>query len=476
MVRAASKRWVLPFLVLGVGCEMGPNYKRPQVEVTAVFRNQAQAEAVSFADQPWWEVFSDPVLKDLIGRALAQNYDVRTAVARVDEYRARAGIQSSAYLPTLNVGGGFSRGRNSDYVPGCGKTGSQVYAQAGFSWELDLWGRLRRLNEASLAAYLGSRDIRRGVYLATAAQVAQAYFELRELDARLEIARDTTRAFQETYDLFNRRFEGGASSGLETARAEAALADAAGAIPDLERQVAAQENLLSFLVGRAPGPIPRGSGLQAQPLPPKVPSGLPSALLERRPDVREAEQELVAANALVGVAQANYFPTLSLTGLLGGISPEANQLFGFGKDWSLGPALNFAPFQGLKLKDQKAAAVAQWEQARAHYEATVAGTFRELATLLSDSQKLAELETQKARSVAAYQAAVRMATERYTTGLSSYVEVLEAQQHLFPAQNSLAQVRLSRLVNTVQLYKALGGGWNLKDPGDPGAWTAPKPQ
>ena len=474
MWRVHSKRWVLPFLLVSVGCELGPNYKRPQVAVTPVFRDQAQAEAVSFADQPWWEVFSDPVLKQLIGEALEHNYDVRQAVARVEEYRARAGIRSADYLPTLDVGTGFTRGRNSDYVPGGGKTGNQINAQAGFSWELDLWGRLRRLNEASLADYLGSQDIRRGVYLATAAQVAQAYFELRELDARLDIARDTTRAFQETYDLFNHRFEGGASSGLETARAEAALADAAGFIPDLERQVAAQENLLSFLVGRAPGPIPRGSGLQVQPLAPRIPAGLPSALLERRPDVREAEQELVAANALVGVAQANYFPTLSLTGLLGGISPEANQLFGRGKAWNLGPALNFAPLQGLKLKNQKAAAVAQWEQARTHYEATVAGTFREVATLLSDTQKLGELETQKARSVAAYQSAVRMATERYTTGLSSYVEVLEAQQQLFPAQNNLAQVRLARLVNTVQLYKALGGGWNLKDPGQPGAWTAPK--
>ena len=474
MFRVDSKQWVMPFLLLSLGCELGPNYRRPQVEVAPVFRDQPQAEAASFADQPWWEVFSDPVLKGLIGEALEHNYDVRTALGRVDEFRARAGIQSSAFLPAFGLDTGFSRGRNSDFVPGGGKTGNQVYAQAGFSWELDLWGKLRRLNEASLAQYLGSQDIRRGVYLATAAQVAQAYFELRELDARLEIARDTTRAFQETYDLFNRRFEGGAASGLETARAEAALADAAGTIPDLERQLAAQENLLAFLVGRAPGAIPRGSGLQAQPLPPKIPAGLPSALLERRPDVREAEQELVAANARVGVAKANYFPTLSLTGLLGGLSPEANSLFGAGKDWSLGPGLSFAPFQGLALRDQKAAAVAQWQQARAHYEATVAGCFREVATLLSDTRKLAELETQRTRSVAAYQIAVRMATERYQTGLSSYVEVLEAQQQLFPAQNNLAQVRRSRLVNVVQLYKALGGGWNLKDPERADAWSAPK--
>ena len=465
MRHARMKHMGIPALVLGLGCALGPDYKRPQVEVAPQFRDQAQAEAASYADQPWWEVFSDPALKALIAESLERNFDVRTAIQRVEEYRARAGIEHSDYLPTVTVGAGFSRGRNSDYVPGGGKTGDMVSAQAGFSWELDLWGRLRRLNEASLAQYLASQDIRRGVDLATTAQVAQAYFELRELDARLDIARAATKAFQDTYDLFERRFQGGASSGLETARAEAALADAAGFVPDLERQIRAQENLLSFLVGRAPGPIPRGSGLEAQPLAPRIPAGLPSALLERRPDVREAEQILVAANAEVGVAKANYFPTLSLTGLLGGLAPEANALFGPGKEWSLGPALTFAPLQGLRLKYQKAAAVAQWEQARTHYEAVVSGSFREVSTLLNAYQKLAELESQKARSVAAYQAAVHMATERFSNGLSSYIEVLEAQQQLFPAQNGLAQVRLARLVNAVQLYKALGGGWNLKDPG-----------
>jgi multidrug efflux system outer membrane protein len=349
-----------------------------------------------------------------------------------------------------------------------------VNAQASFSWELDLWGRLRRLNEASMAQYLASQDTRRGVYLATAATVAQAYFELRELDARLDIARSNVKAFQETYDMFERRFQGGAASALETARALAALGDAQGVIPDLERQIGAQENLLSFLVGRSPGPIARGLGLDAQPLPPQVPAGLPSALLERRPDLREAEQQLVAANALVGVAQADYFPTLSLTGLLGGYSHEVDELFGRGKEWSLGPAVNFAPLQGARLHYQKAAAVAQWEQAKAQYEAAVNGSFREVATLLTACQKLAELEALRASTVTAHQESVRQATLRYTNGLANYSEVLEAQQELFPAQNNLAQVRLSRLVNLVQLYKALGGGWNLKDPGNPGAWSAPK--
>ena len=461
-------------LVLATGCALGPNYRRPQVEASGQFRAQAQAEAASFADQPWWEVFGDPVLKDLIGQALARNYEVRAAVQRVAEYRARAGIERSDYLPQINIGAGFTRGRYSDYVASGGITGDMLNAQAALSWELDLWGRIRRLNEASLAQYLSSRESQRAVFLATAAEVARAYFELRELDARLEIARSTTQAFQETYDLFNRRFTGGAASRLETARAEAAQATAAASIPSLERQIQGQENLISFLVGRNPGPIPRGAGLNAQPLPPGIPAGLPSALMERRPDLREAEQQLVAANALVGVAQANYFPTLSLTGLLGGEAPHVSQLFGKGKEWSIGPVLNLAPLQGARLKFEKAAAVAQWEQARTRYEAAVTGAFGEVSTLLAAYQKLAEEETQQARAVAAYQEAVSLATLRYSAGLSSYMEVLEAQQQLFPAQNSVAQARLSRLVTMVQLYKALGGGWSLKDPGDPGAWAAPR--
>ncbi len=468
------KRLIPPLLLVLVGCKVGPTYQRPQVEVVAQFREQSKAEAASLADQPWWEVFSDPVLKDLIEQALEHNYDVRTAVERVAEYRARAGIERSDYYPGINLSTAYTRGRNSDYVPGGGVTGSSISVQGSFSWELDLWGRLRRLNEAALARYLASEDTRRGVYLATAAQVAQAYFELRELDSRLDIARSNVKAFQETYDLFERRFQGGAASALETARARAALGDAEGLVPDLENQIEAQENLLSFLVGRSPGPIPRGLGLEAQPLPPRIPAGLPSVLLERRPDLREAEQQLVAANALVGVAQADYFPTLSLTGLLGGYSHEVDELFGRGKEWSLGPVVNFAPLQGSRLQYQKAAAVARWEQARTGYEAAVNGSFREVATLLTAYQKLAELEAVRARTVTAHQESVRQANLRYSSGLATYFEVLEAQQELFPAQISLAQARLSRLVTMVQLYKALGVGWNLKDPGDPGSWSAPK--
>jgi len=469
-MRAEVKPLALPLLlVLLTACEVGPNYKRPQLEFVGQFRAQAQAEAASLADQPWWEVFGDPVLKNLIGQALGNNYDVRTAVQRVEEYRALASMERTDYQPAFTPGAGAERGRSSPYTAGGGAFGNSLNAQIGLSWELDIWGRLRRMNEAARARFLASQEARSGVYLATAAQVAQAYFELRELDSRLAIARSTTQAFQETCELFDQRFQGGAASRLETARAEAALAGAAGFIPDLERQIQAKENLLSYLVGRNPGPIPRGTGLQAQPLPPGIPAGLPSALLERRPDLREAEQSLVAANAAIGVAQANYFPVLSLTGLLGGVAPRVGQMFGSGKEWDLDAGLNGPTLQGLRLKYQKAAVVAQWEQARTHYEAAVSAAFGEVSSLLVAYQKLADVETQDAKAVAAYQEAVALATMRYRAGLSSYMEVLEAQQQLFPAENSLSQARLNRLATLVQLYKALGGGWNLQDPG---AWKA----
>ena len=451
-------------LMLATGCALGPNYKRPAVSIMDGFRGHSPAEAASLADQPWWEVFGDETLRALIAQGLEHNYEVRTAVWRVEEYRARAGIERTDWLPQITPTAMWERGRISSFNPGGGTTGSIFDLHASLSWELDLWGRIRRMNEAARAQYLGAQEQRRGVYLSTVAQVAQAYFELRELDARLEIAKATTAAFQETANLFNRRLAGGTASALETARAEAALATASSYIPNLERQIQAQENLLSFLVGRNPGPIPRGMDLGAQVLPPRIPAGLPSNLLERRPDIQAAEQDLVAANAAVGVTMAGYFPTLSLTGLLGGVAPHMADLFGPGKEWLIAPTLSGPSLQGLRLKYQKEARVAQWEQTKTRYEAVVTSAFAEVSTALSAYEKLAEVEQRQARAVAAYQTAVRLATLRYVAGLSSYVEVLDAQQQLFPAQNTLSQVRLSRLLTMVQLYKALGGGWKLEDP------------
>jgi outer membrane protein, multidrug efflux system len=467
---------------LVAGCAVGPTYKRPPVTVPELTRGQVgPAEAASLADQPWWEIFGDDSLKALVDEALRNNYDVRAAAWRVEEFRARAGIARSGLFPQIGYQADWSRSLQSEFVVPGARPVNLHDVNLGLSWEIDLWGRVRRLSEAALAQYLSTREARRGVLLSVVSEVGQAYFELRELDAQLEIARRTTETFQGTFDLFNRQLAGGVTNQLVVSRAEAALGTAAAAIPNLERLIVAQENLLCFLVGRNPGPIPRGQSLTEQTLPPVVPAGLPSTLLvpaglpstllERRPDLLQAEQQLISANANVGAAMASFFPTISLTGSFGGVSPEVSDLFQAGKTWSVAAGLTGPLFQGLRLKNQYDVNVAQWEQAKVQYEAAVTNAFGEVSTTLVAHQKLAEVETQLARSVAAYQEAVRLANIRYFAGLSSYVEVLDAQQQLFPAENSLGQVRFSRLFNFVQLYKALGGGWNTGDP----AWARPIP-
>ena len=456
---------VLPFLL--PACAVGPDYKRPPVTVPEAIRgapaNEATA-AASLADRPWWEIFADDALKNLIDEALRNNYDVRRAAWRVEEFRARAGIARSELYPQIGYQAAWARGRLSEFVQPGSTTVNLHHVNLGLSWEIDLWGRVRRLSEAGLAQYLSTEEARRGVLISVVSDVAQGYFDLRELDERLAIARRTTAAFQETYDLFSRQAAGGIASQLEVARAEAALRVASATVPDLERQIVAQENRISFLVGRNPGPIPRGAGLTEQALPARVPAGLPSALLERRPDVREAEQQLVSANAEVGAAVAGFFPTISLTGAFGGVSSDLSDLLQTGKAWSIAAGLTGPLFQGLRLKNQYDTDVALFEQARVRYESAVTNAFGEVSTALSAYQKLAAAEEERARSVAAYQDAVRLANIRYGAGMSSYVEVLDAEQQLFPAENALAETRLARLDSLVALYKSLGGGWAPEDP------------
>ncbi len=289
------------------GCAMGPNYRRPPVAVPDRFYGeQAAAEARTLADLPWWEVFDDPVLEGLVAEALKNGYETRLAASRVEEARARYGVARSDLFPVAGYQAGWERTRLDQFANPDNKTDTKWTAKVGFSWELDLWGRIRRLNEAARARYLATEEARRGVLLSLTSDVATAYFELRELDAELEIARRTTAAFQDTYDLFNRRLEGGAASALETSRAEASLGQVAAQIPELERAIVARENQINLLLGRRPQPIPRESPVAS--LPPAIPAGLPSTLLERRPDLREAEQQLVAANAGIGAAKAAFFP------------------------------------------------------------------------------------------------------------------------------------------------------------------------
>ncbi|HYL05281.1 MAG TPA: efflux transporter outer membrane subunit [Thermoanaerobaculia bacterium] len=468
------------------GCAAGPNYRRPAVAVPEQLRGQpgegaaGGGQSASLADQAWWQLFKDDALQGLIEEAQRNAYDLRLAVWRVEEARAAAGIASAQYWPQVQVQGQWTRSRQSPAGVGAGGASGASGAgspplnlydvNAGLSWEIDLWGRIRRTNEAALAQTLASEEARRGVLLSLVSDVATAYFQLRELDEQLAIAKRTAAAFQGSYDLFKRRLDAGAASALDTASAEVSLASAAAAVPDLERQIEAQENRLSLLLGRVPGTVPRGAALADQAMPPAVPAGLPSDLLRRRPDLRQAEQQLVAANANVGVAVANFFPTVSLTGAFGGVAPQLAGIFGAGRAWSLGGGLLSPVVQGRRLAAQHRVAVAQWEEAKVEYERSVNNAFSEVATALVAYQKLAGVESEQARAVAVNRDAVRLSNQRYLGGRSDYLEVLQAQQAQFLAENALAQTHFNRLASLVQLYKALGGGWQLADQ----EWAGPR--
>ena len=455
------------------GCTIGPDYKRPAVARPETFRGQATAEAASLADVPWWEAFQDPILKGLIQDALGSNYDVRIAAARVQEARANLGVARSDYFPSLDYGVGASRAR---MLPGVlGGVGAQApatdlySATMSMSWELDIWGRIRRSNEAARATLLSTEDARRGVWLTLVGDLAQAYFQLLALDVQLQIARDSTQAYQGTYDLFLDRLNHGIASKLETSRALGALGVAQATIPQLERDIVARENQIRILLGKAPGPIPRGQPMYQQPVVPAVPAGLPSALLERRPDLRQAEQQLVAANARIGVAKAEFFPKLSLTTLFGTASPEVSALTGGAATiWAVTGMFSGPLFNAGRTLGTYRASIAQWEQVRLQYEQAVLIALREVSDALTALAKLTDAEAGQDTAVRALADAVDHATDRYRQGLASYYEVLEAQQQLYPAQITLAQIRQDRLLTYVRLYKALGGGWNLSD----AQWTA----
>lgn len=460
--------------VVAAGCSVGPRYQAPQIELPTELRGAAEPApaagdpTASLADRSWWELFGDPVLAALIDQALREGHDVRLAAWRVEEARAAAGIAASSRLPAVSAGAGWSRGRSPLVGP---ETFDQVDVQLGVSWEIDLWGRLRHLDEAARARYLASEEAQRGVMLSLVGDVATTYFHLRALDLELDIARRSAEAFAQTHSLFETRLEAGLASGLETSSAEALQAAAAASIPDLERQIVAQENRLAVLLGHLPTSSPRGAALDAQMLPPEVPAGLPADLLQRRPDLRQAEQELIAANAEVGVAVAEMFPTLRLTGLFGGVAPEVSDLLSAGKNWSVGGGLLSPLFQGQQLSNQRRAAVARWEQAKVRYEASVTRALAETSTALVAYQELAKVEREQERSVDASRAAVHAANARYLSGLADYLEVLQAQRQLFPAELARTRTRFERLATLVEIYQALGGGWQLADD----AWSAPQP-
>jgi multidrug efflux system outer membrane protein len=434
-------------------CTVGPAYQKPVVPVPDQFYGAGPAQAASLADTAWFDVFRDPALRALIEEALRNGYDARIAASRVEEARARYGIAGAARFPDVDYQAATGYGRQA------GETGGAILANVAAAWELDLWGRIRHLNEAARAQYLASEEGQHAVQLALVAEVAAAYFDLRELDRELDIARRTTTAFQDTFDLFDRRLRGGTASAVETSRAEALLANASAQIPLLEADIIATENDLNVLLGRTPGPIARGESVDQQPLPAEVPAGLPASLLLRRPDVRAAEQELIAANANVGVAEAAFYPTLSLTGLLGVQSSDLSELFTEGRVWRIQAGLLGPLFNAGRLRNQRRVAVAQFDQARIRYEESVTTALADVSTTLVSLQRLADAEAARERALRANQEAVRLVNLRYTSGLSAYFEVLDAMQQLFAAENALARTHRDRLVALVRFYRALGGGW-----------------
>jgi multidrug efflux system outer membrane protein len=446
------------------GCAaVGPNYSRPELMPPQQFRfDERVAQAETLADAPWWQVFDDPTLQALIRDALAHNLDLRTAAARVEEARARAGIARSFLYPHVDgvtnysfrqaSGSSDSTLRNDDGTHGTGAYGFQL------SWELDLFGRLRRGQEAALALALASDYGRRGVLITVVGDVASNYFLLQELDVQLEIARQTLRLNDETVTYFRNRLDGGVSNRLELDRIQANRAQTAAAIPQIQQQIAVVENLLSLLAGRAPGAVERMEGLGE--LAPSIPAGLPATLLERRPDVAEAEQLLVAANADIGAAKALFYPTINLTGFLGGVSGDLNNFLGGGGGvWSVGAGLLQPVFQGGRIRRNLEVMRARYDAALAEYQKAALNSYREVANALVTIQKLAEVRTEQQLGVAALQDASELSRARYDSGLASYIEILTADQDLFQQQLLLAQTRGAELRARAELYRTLGGGW-----------------
>ncbi len=441
------------------GCALGPNYQRPAVATPESTRGQVgPAEPTSLADLPWWEVFRDRALQDLLREAIATNHDLKAAAARVEQQRQLVAVARADMLPQLGYDGAGSRQRAE---AGGGKAEFSTFAASiNLAWEIDLWGRIRRVTEASKAEFFAAEDVRRGVLLSLVSEVAGDYFDLLGLDRQLAITHESVATFGSTLELFNHRYEGGIGTLLEVSRARAALTDAEATIPELERQIVLKENQLSVLLGRQPGTIERGTPLCQQTATPDVPVGLPSQLLERRPDLLQAEQAVVAANAEVGAAIADFFPRLGLTSLYGGQSSELEQLVKHsGNVWAAGGTLTGPLFQGGRLLANYRAGNARLDESIQRYHQVALQAFAEVSGSLVSHQKLKGVRVMREDTVQQLQTSVRLSLQRYNDGIASYFEVLEAQQQYFPAALSLARTQRDELVAIVDLYRALGGGW-----------------
>jgi outer membrane protein, multidrug efflux system len=444
-------------------CTLGPDYKRPQITAPATFQYETK-DAAATADTPWWQQFQDPVLEQLIDEALKHNTNVQIAAANVEQAAALMLQTRSQLFPIVGYGAGAQRERTREpafasLIPNYPNPASAYQAALQASWEIDLWGRIRRQSESAYANVLATDEARRGVILSLVAQVANSYLQLRGLDAQLDVAKKTLQTYKESVDLFTLQFQYGQVSMMNVAQAQSQYETAAAQIPLIESQIAQTQSSLAVLIGRDPGPIVRGKSVYDLQLP-QVPAGVPSALLARRPDLNQAEQQLVAANAQIGAAKALYFPTISLTGAFGNASADLSKLFsGPARVWSyagsvVGPIFTFGAVSG-----QVAQAEAAQNAALLNYQLSIRNAFADVDNALIANQKLKQQLDAQVKLVAALQQYNELARLQYDGGYTSYSTVLQAEQALFPAELNLASIRAQVFASAVNIYKSMGGGW-----------------
>ncbi len=446
------------------GCKVGPNYKRPAVQTPTSYRDlsenpQLQAQAASYADLPWWQVFQDPQLQELIRTALKQNYDLQLATERIIAARAQVAITRSSLFPQVQANGNLAGGQENNFQTRF----NFLTLTADAAFQLDLFGKLRRATEASRAQVLSTEDARQTVILTLVSDIASDYFALLQLDLQLQITHETVKTQQDSVKLTSFRVEHGVATKLDVLQAQQVLDEANATIPDLERQIAQQENAISILLGNYPQSVSRGRPLVEQPLPPEVPPGLPSALIERRPDIREAEQKLVAANAVIGVAKAEFFPQIALTGSGGGSFGRSSAFSGLMSSqlgiWAYGVQVSQPLFTGGALTGNLKLAKSENQQALITYRQTIQRAFGDVSDALIGYEKFHQVRVRQENTVADLQESVRLSNMRYKGGTTTYLEVLDGQRSLFSAELTLAQARGTEFQSLVQLYRALGGGW-----------------
>jgi len=449
---------------LVAGCAVGPNYHRPDVPTPTAYRDlrenpEVQTQAASYADLSWWQVFQDPQLQELIGTALKQNYDLQLATERINAARAQVAITRSSLFPQAGIDGNFAGGKEQ-FFP---LKSNLLLLAADASFQLDFFGKLRRETEAARAQLLATEDAQHTVTLTLVSDVASAYFALLQLDLELQITRDTVSTQEDSVKLTNLRLDHGVATKLDVLQAQQVLDSANVQIPDLERQIAQEEDAISILLGNYPQAVARSRPLAEQLLPPEVPPGLPSSLIERRPDIREAEQTLVAANAEIGVAKAQFFPQIALTGAGGGAFGRSGTFSSLISSqqgiWSYGAQVSQPIFTGGALRGNLRLAESQHQQALIAYRQSIQRAFGDVSDALIGYQKFHQVRVRQESTVADLQESVRLSNMRYKGGTTTYLEVLDGQRSLFAAQLMLAQARGTECQSLVQLYRALGGGW-----------------